>query len=181
MDPLGTSRNEQTSLLVLNHSLYRPGEANHLSSYSPSTSQRPRPPHAAHPLRLTFVLAACVRLPPQSTNYIILATNNMQHRAPLNHYQQRPCCWPQLTDAVLLSLHCLRMSAANRCHQSSPISPAPSVQPHHPLSFITQSTFSVTTRRRHLPRRLSFSFIHQHQRRHISIIASAFLIDLSTA
>jgi hypothetical protein len=29
--------------------------------------------------------------------------------------------WPQLTDAVPLSLHCLRMSAANRRRQSSPI------------------------------------------------------------
>jgi hypothetical protein len=125
MDPLGTSRNEQTPLLVLNHCPYRPGEeANNLSSYSPSmVVSAPNDPDHHTPLTryVSFVLAACVRLLPQPTNYFWLPTTCSTARRSTITSKAFPCCWPQLTDAVPLSLHCLRMSAANRRRQSSPI------------------------------------------------------------
>jgi len=59
-------------------------------------------------------------LPPPSTYEFFLATNNMQHGAPFNHYRQRHSLLLALADrcrpaVITLSSNCLRISAANRC------------------------------------------------------------------
>jgi hypothetical protein len=78
----------------------------------------------------------------------------MQHHARRSTITSKdlPCCWPQLTNAVPLSLHCPLLTAA--------VSPAPS-----PFSFITAlsvttpSSTSTQRHRKYLPFRL-ISVIH---------------------
>ena len=79
---------------------------------------------------VAIVLAACVRLLPQPMKFCCLPTCSTARRSTTTG-KDLPCYWPQLTDAVPLSLHCLRMSAANRR-----VSPAPS-------SFILKLCHSI--------------------------------------
>ena len=151
MDPVGTSRNEQIPLLVLNHCPYRPGEeANNVSSYFPSmVVSAPNDHTTTPPLTRYGSPSFWQHLSASSLNRRIIF--GYQQHAALRAVQPLPAktCWPQLTDAVPLSLHCLRISAANRRCQSNPI------VLHHPIHLIYNDAICNVDR-------CSYSFINTH-------------------
>ena len=151
MDPVGTSRNEQIPLLVLNHCPYRPGEeANNVSSYFPSmVVSAPNDHTTTPPLTRYGSPSFWQHLSASSLNRRIIF--GYQQHAALRAVQPLPAktCWPQLTDAVPLSLHCLRISAANRRCQSNPI------VLHHSIHLIYNNAICDVDR-------CSYSFINTH-------------------